>query len=260
VLRTSGEPPERNRRQQKGRMGMKKTQMVVLVGIAITIYCTMAHAQPRCPLPVRVTPADNSLEVDIWTSISVTFSNPITRSPMNVSSLRVFKQDTDGMVEMVDGTVELDSNNLTLTFTPVNQLEPMMQYQAAVFPDVRDTACNPKNYSGKIWSFQTGEEDQEEGQPPTIIAASFSGGGWDSVFSVIVNPNGTDTFVYLDIGYPFPYADPWDLVGLAGDGDDDVEVDLALWGCDVAGGTGRFVAVNKYGETYSDYFFYQYPQ
>ncbi|MCX6788712.1 MAG: Ig-like domain-containing protein [Candidatus Jorgensenbacteria bacterium] len=69
------------------------------------------------PTVVSVLPVSGATSVAVSTSVSATFSEPVTPATTNASSYKVYAGTTE-----VSGTVSLDSTNKILTFAPVTTL------------------------------------------------------------------------------------------------------------------------------------------
>lgn len=138
---------------------------------------TTGSAPDTTPPFVSVTnPANNATGVAVSSAITVTFSEAMTASTINIATFTI----SNG----VTGTVTYTGT--TATFTPTGNLAYSTAYTATITAGVKDSAGNimAVNYT---WSFTTGTAPSTS--EVTISASASSGGTWSGGNPDTFTPN-----------------------------------------------------------------------
>jgi len=122
---------------------------------------TVVDATP--PMVASVTPVNGATAVALNSSVSATFSKPMTDGSLTASSFTI----ADGAGTAVDGVVSVSGN--TATFTPSAPLSGSTTYTATITTAARDAAGNAlaSNFS---WPFTT--VPPPDTSAPTVAANS----------------------------------------------------------------------------------------
>jgi hypothetical protein len=89
------------------------------------------------PTVVSVSPANVAANVPVDTSVTVTFSEPMKPVSINFSTFYVKRG-----LDVIKGTMSLESGNTTATFTPEYPLFAGASYSVSVTTGVKDITGN----------------------------------------------------------------------------------------------------------------------
>ncbi len=187
-----------------------KKEMIDLAGNYLSTdyswhFTTGSEPDLTPPNVMWTTPTDGDVNIDIGTSITATFSEPVNVQTVSTATFTL----RDGSGSSVEGNVS--SNGTTTTFTPLGVLTEGTTYDATLSTAIRDSAGN--HFEEAIsWVFTTGYLPDET--EPEVVWYSPSSGAdpvsYDSPviveFSEPVDPSTLNSLTFtLDIsGTPVP--------------------------------------------------------
>src|SRR4051812_34499106 len=137
-----------------------------LAGSFTWTFTTGTAPDTTPPTVTSISPASTATAVALNSSVSATFSEPMTNSTLNTTSFTLARA-VDGAT--VTGTLSVSGN--TATFRPSVNLAASTQYTAVINGGVTDAAGNflGPNYT---WNFTTAAAPDTT--PPTVVATSPS--------------------------------------------------------------------------------------
>jgi|GEM_PF-3767421 len=114
------------------------------------------------PTVISVVPTEGATNVSVGTTVGISFSEAMDSSTITTTNINV----VNGAINIA-GTVSLNADKTTATFTPTSALSNSTVYTVTVAKGVKDLAGNSMT-GDKIWNFTTGVA--ADTTPPTIVS------------------------------------------------------------------------------------------
>ena len=149
------------------------------------------------PTVTAVNPASGSSGASIATQITATFSEPMTASSINATTVLV----ADASHNSVAGTVSYNAANGSAVFTPSTELNAQTTYSVTV----KSGSSGVKDFNGNamtsdfVWSFTTASLPATTGPGGPILVISSLQNPFTQYFSEILNTEGLNEYSVTDI-------------------------------------------------------------
>ena len=137
------------------------------------VFTTSIGPDTTPPTVSSTTPTANATGVNPANTVTVTFSEPMTASTINSTTIELRNPAST----LVPASVAFNTGTNTATLTPTSSLEASTVYTAKVLSGmsgVKDSAGNPLA-ADKIWSFTTGVDPCATGGNPIVCENSKTG-------------------------------------------------------------------------------------
>ena len=154
----------------------------------------------NAPVVTAVIPTNGATEVDVNTSVQVTFNEAMATGTIDAGTIRLL----DGTSNVVSAVVSYEEGSFTATLTPSAALSLGETYTGQVLSNVTDEAGNPMG-TNYLWSFTTELPDTTA---PEVLEVSPTNGAEEVsvettvqvVFNEAMDPASitTNTVVLLD--------------------------------------------------------------
>lgn len=157
-----------------------------------------ATGTTTAPTVVAVSPVNAAGGINLGTTVSATFSEPMDSSTLTATTFLL----ADSTGQQIPGTVAYTSANATATLTPSTELTPSMTYSVTV----KGGSTGVKDYNGNAmasdfsWSFTTGATPPSSGPGGPILVITSASNPFTSYYGEILSAEGFNEYSLADIG------------------------------------------------------------
>jgi hypothetical protein len=157
----------------------------------------LASSSTTPPTVMSVTPSNSSTGVGLGTSLTATFSEPMTASTINASTFVLM----DPSNNTVPANVTYNTATATATLTPTVELGTLTTYTATV----KSGSSGVKDFNGNLlasdftWSFSTGNPPPNSGPGGPILVISNVLNPFTSYYGEILSAEGLNEYTVADI-------------------------------------------------------------
>lgn len=167
----------------------------------VDVVTSTPAADTTAPTVTTVTPASGATNVLTTATVTATFSEAMTASTINTSSVTL--KDSAGTT--VAAVVSYDTAQNKVTLTPTSELEQNTAYTATITTAAKDQAGNSlaSNY---VWSFSTptaagGSVDPlTQGHDGPVLIIAKTGQPLSGYYSEILRAEGINSFKTVELG------------------------------------------------------------